>query len=396
MDREIIAAALEAAKAGARDRAGGGLASAPGGAKEAAALVTVVDVKGSAPRHPGAKMLVYGSGRILGTIGGGKGEAMAMAAGAEAARTGISSFLEVEMLGADAEGKDLICGGVNRMLVEYLDDPAPYAATLEALDRGRRVLLRKRLGAAAPARTGGPRAGGQQAAAANAVAQPATGDPATPAGLPPASGFSGGDRLSVSIEVATEGSALGAAEAKALAKGAAILDEAGDLFLDPVLPEEKLLIVGGGHVGLALARAALPLGYKVTVVDDRADFLGPERFGPEVACVKGGYMESIDRFAFDEASYAVILTRGHLFDLESSRAVLKRPFRYAGLIGSSRKISMIREQLARDGYGQDRIDALHAPIGLSIGAETPEEIAVSILAEMIACRRNVKASYFNQ
>jgi len=359
MDREIIAAALEAAKAGGNGRDGG-----PTG--EAAALVTVVDVKGSAPRHPGAKMLVYGSGRILGTIGGGKGESMALAAAAEAIGTRTSSFLEVEMLGADAEGKDLICGGVNRMLVEYLDDPAPYAAALEALDRGQRVLLGKRLGAA------------------------------DPAGLPSAPGLSGGDRLSVAIEVAVEGPALGAAEAKALAKGAAILDEAEGLFLDPVLPEEKLLIVGGGHVGLALARAALPLGFKVTVIDDRADFLGPERFGPEVACVEGGYAESIGSFAFDEASYAVILTRGHLFDLESSRAVLKRPFRYAGLIGSSRKISMIREQLAKDGYGQDRIDALHAPIGLSIGAETPEEIAISILAEMIACRRNVQAGYFNQ
>ena len=371
MDREIIAAAREAAKAGARavtgdtapDKARPGGAAAGTRAAETAALVTVVDVKGSAPRHPGAKMLVYGSGRILGTTGGGKGESMAIAASAEAIRTGASSFLEVEMLGADAEGKDLICGGVNRMLVEYLDNPAPYAATLEALDLGKRVLLRKRLGAS-----------GRAAAA----------------------GFSDGDLLSVAVEVVTEGSALGAAEARVLAKGAAVLDEAEDLFLDPVLPEEKLLIVGGGHVGLALARAALPLGFRITVIDDRADFLGPGRFGPEVACIVGSYAESIDRFPFDEASYAVILTRGHLFDLESSRAVLRHPFRYAGLIGSSRKISMIREQLAKDGFGQERIAGLHAPIGLSIGAETPEEIAVSILAEMVACRRNAEAGHFNR
>jgi len=373
MDREIIAAALEAAKAGVRNR------GASCKAAEVAALVTVVDVKGSAPRHPGAKMLVYASGRILGTIGGGKGESMAIAAGAEAIRTGASSFLEVEMLGAEAEGKDLICGGVNRMLVEYLDDPAPYAATLEALDRGRRVLLEKRLAAGM---------------AAEGVAQPVA--PGRSADRPegPAS-LSGGELLSVAIEVVAEGDSLGPAEEKALAKGAALLSEPEGLFLDPILPEEKLLIVGGGHVGLALARAALALGFKVTVIDDREDFLGAERFGDEVACVKGGYAESIDRFPFDEASYAVILTRGHLFDLESSRAVLKRPFRYAGLIGSSRKISMIREQLAKDGFSRERIASLHAPIGLSIGAETPEEIAVSILAEMVACRRNTKAGYFN-
>jgi len=378
MDREIIAAALEAAKVGARSRAADGSGRAPSEAPaaEAAALVTVVDVKGSAPRHPGAKMLVYGSGRLLGTIGGGKGESMAIAAGAGAIAARSSSFLEVEMLGAEAEGKDLICGGVNRMLVEYLEDPAPYAAALEALDRGQRVLLRKRLAAIGAARQapGAP-------AAASGVAQPSP-------------GFAGGDGLTVSIEVAVEGKPLAAAEAKALAKGAALLSEAEGLFLDPILPEEKLLIVGGGHVGLALARAALPLGFRITVIDDRADFLGPERFGPEVTCMEGGYAESIDRFPCDEASYAVILTRGHLFDLESSRAILGRPFRYAGLIGSSRKISMIREQLAKDGYAQDRIESLHAPIGLSIGAETPEEIAVSILAEMIACRRNVEAGDF--
>lgn len=371
MDREIIAAALEAARAGATDGPS---------AAEAAALVTVVDVKGSAPRHPGAKMLVYGSGRILGSIGGGKGESMAIAAGIEAVRDGASSFLEVEMLGAETEGKDLICGGVNRMLVEYLGKPAPYAAALAALDRGRRVLLRKRLGTVGSARASVP----------NEVAQPA---PGRPAGPPP---LAGGDLLTVAVDVVGEGPGLGAAEAKALAKGSALLDGQERLFLDPVHPEEKLLIVGGGHVGLALARAALPLGFRVTVIDDRADFLGAERFGPDVDCVEGGYAESIERFPFDEASYAVILTRGHLFDLESSRAILGHPFRYAGLIGSSRKIAMIREQLTKDGYSQERIGDLHAPIGLSIGAETPEEIAVSILAEVIACRRNTKAGYFNQ
>lgn len=370
MDREIIAAALEAAKAGARNRAARGVDGAAGPAPlgEAAALVTVVDVKGSAPRHPGAKMLVYESGRIMGSIGGGKGESMAMTAGVEAIRERASSFLEVEMLGDDAEGRELICGGVNRMLVEYLDEPDPYAAALDLLARGKRVVFEKRL------------------ARSDATPTPMgeTGAPAPGDAAP--SAFSGGERLSVSVGVATEGPRL--------AKDAAFFAEAAGLFLDPLLPEEKLLIVGGGHVGLALARAAIPLGFKVSVADDRPDFLGAERLGPEVAGLAGGYAETIDRYPFDEASYVVILTRGHLFDLESSRAVLKRPFRYAGLIGSSRKISMIRNQLAEDGYPKELIDALHAPIGLSIGAETPEEIAVSILAEMIACRRNTRAGCF--
>jgi xanthine dehydrogenase accessory factor len=139
-------------------------------------------------------------------------------------------------------------------------------------------------------------------------------------------------------------------------------------------------------VGAALAEGAVRLGFKVTVADDRPEFAAPGRFGPEVATMAGGYSETIAAFPADPASYAVILTRGHLFDLESCRAILKREWRYAGLIGSKRKVGMIRGQLAEDGYPAERIASLHSPIGLDIGAETPEEIAISILAEMIGVR----------
>jgi xanthine dehydrogenase accessory factor len=323
-----------------------------------AALVTVIDVKGSAPRHPGSKMLVLAGGRIEGTVGGGKGESLAIEAGLAAIASAASSLLEVEMLGSDAEGKDLICGGVNRMLVEFIADASPYAAAARALESGQRVILKKRLSSL---KEGG---------------------------------------LAVSIEVLTEGgmgaagAGAGSAAARAASSGKAAYLEAEGLFYDPLLPEERLLVVGGGHVGLALVRAALPLGFAVSVIDDRPGFLGADRFGPAVDCRLGPYGETIAAFPFDAATYAVILTRGHLMDLESCRAILRKTFRYAGLIGSSRKVGLIRGQLAEDGLSPETIARLKAPIGLSIGAETPEEIAISILSEIIACRHDVTAGSF--
>jgi xanthine dehydrogenase accessory factor len=329
-----------------------------------AALVTIIEVKGSAPRHPGSKMIVFPSGSIAGTIGGGRGETLAIEAGLAAIRDRASSILEVEMLGSDAEGKDLICGGVNRMLVEYVGEDAPYAAALAELDVGRRVVLGKRLSASG---------GGDAHVAVGIGVLSEEGE-----GLFPK----------------TADESRSASAAKAASTGKALLLEDEGLFLDPLAPEEKLVIAGGGHVGLALVRAALPLGFSVSVIDSRQEYLAHGRFPEGVRTFHGSYADSIAAFPFDPSTYAVVVTPGHLYDLEACRAVLKRPFRYAGLIGSSRKIGLIREQLLKDGYPAELVEKLRAPIGLSIGAETPEEIAVSILAEIVACRRNVAPGRF--
>ena len=312
------------------------------------ALVTIVDVKGSSPRHPGSSMLVRPSGDpsglIEGTIGGGRGESLAIAAALTAIREGKSSFIEVEMLSGDPLGKDLICGGVNRMIVEYVGDAVPYAAAAKAIASGKRVVFTRDLKDL--------------------------------------------DKGLLGLSLGVEGSNLGDLNAgKAILAGTVVFLEEESLFFDPVLPEEKLLILGAGHVGAALARAASGLGWAITVADDREEFASQERFGSGVEVRLGGYTEVIESFPFDFATYAVVLSRGHLFDLECARALLKRQYRYAGLIGSRRKVALLREQLARDGYSEETIATLHAPIGVDIGAETPGEIAVSIVAEMIAIRR---------
>lgn len=317
------------------------------GIDEPVALVSVVDVKGSAPRHPGSAMIVYASGRISGTVGGGKGEAWAIEAGLRAIRTGSSTFIEVQMLGDDPTDKDLICGGVNRMLVESITGREAYRKAAAMVAGGARVVLVRRYG------------------------------------------NEGAD--SVGVAVVSEEEAGEKARA-AISSGEAAFDAATGTFLDPVAPEEKLVILGGGHVGLAIARAAKWLGFAITVIDDRPEFASGGRFEPDVKTVAGSYTDIVASLPFDRATYAIIVSRGHLFDLECARAVLKRPFRYAGLIGSKRKIALIREQLRQDGYAPATIESLCAPVGIDIGAETPEEIAVSILAQMIMYRHGVQAS----
>jgi xanthine dehydrogenase accessory factor len=176
--------------------------------------------------------------------------------------------------------------------------------------------------------------------------------------------------------------------AQALETGHPLLAEDADLFCQPLLPREKLLILGGGHVGRCLAGLAPGLGFAVTVGDDREAFLEPGRFPAEVATLGGSFTEIVGRFPFDASTYVAIVSRGHLCDLECVRAVLGRPYRYAGFMGSRRKTRLILDQVLADGHDPREVDALFAPIGLEVGAETPEELAVAIAAELIAVRRN--------
>jgi xanthine dehydrogenase accessory factor len=310
-------------------------------------LVTIIDARGSVPRHPGSKMLVGRKGALLGTVGGGKGEALAIEAGRDCIARRRTQTLTVEMQGVAAEGQDLLCGGTNRMLVEHIGDTAMYRLALERLEKGERVLVVKNLegSAALLDETGAPLFGESPRFDADAVIRCLTG------GKP------------------------------------AFNEEAG-IFYDPFFPEEKLLILGAGHVGQAIAVFAVKLDFTVTVADDRPEFTAAGRLPPGVRGICGSYTDIVEKFHFDSATYVVIVTRGHLHDLECLRAVLRRTWRYAGFIGSARKASLLIEQVRHDGLDAEKIDAVHAPIGLDIKAETPEEIAISILGELIAVRRS--------
>ncbi|MGA2611940.1 MAG: XdhC family protein [Spirochaetia bacterium] len=328
-------------------------------AHEELALVTVIDARGSVPRHPGSKMLVRGASVFLGTVGGGKGEARAIAMAKECIAGKKAAQLSLEFQGTEVEGQDMICGGTARILVEYIADREPYRIAFQKLAQGERTLLAKVLT-------------GTAADPASAVTIAVLDEKGLPAygSLPPS---------------------LGKSAERFLDNGRPAFLEEENAFLDPVFPEEKLLILGGGYVGQAVAALAARLDFKITVGDDRKEFSAAGRFPPGVETLCGNYTEIVDKFPFDSATYVVMVTRGHLTDLECVRTVLRKKYRYAGFIGSERKAKLLREQLRNDGFDQEKIDGLHAPIGLDIKAETPSELAVSIMAQLIAVRRNALA-----
>ncbi len=160
-------------------------------------------------------------------------------------------------------------------------------------------------------------------------------------------------------------------------------------FVEEFNLETTAYIFGAGHVGLALEPVLRYVNFKTVVIDDREEYANRERF-PEAAEVKvlPDFKHSFDEIQTDENSYIVIVTRGHMGDYDVLKDALKQKSAYVGMIGSRKKNAMLFDMLRKEGYSEDDIARVHAPIGLSIKAETPEEIAISIAAEMIQVRAN--------
>jgi xanthine dehydrogenase accessory factor len=159
-----------------------------------------------------------------------------------------------------------------------------------------------------------------------------------------------------------------------------------DVYIEPIEPSPELYVIGAGHVGFHLANLAHEVGFRVHVVDDREKFANRERFPTAVEIVADDIPSWVARTALPPHAYAVIVTRGHTNDLEALRALAPRELRYLGLIGSRAKVARIHDALTADGVPAEQLAHVHAPIGLDIGAVTPQEIAVSILAELIAVK----------
>ncbi|NLP37534.1 MAG: xanthine dehydrogenase [Firmicutes bacterium] len=176
---------------------------------------------------------------------------------------------------------------------------------------------------------------------------------------------------------------------KALQDGQVEIRENGNLttIIEPFYPEPRLLILGGGHIAKPLCRYAAGVGFAVTVVDDRPAFANRHRFPEADEVVCASFAEAIEEFHFTPFTYVVIVTRGHRHDRECLRAVLPKRWAYVGMIGSKRRVAGILSQLQEEGFNPHLLAKINTPIGLAIGAVTPEEIAVSILAELISYRR---------
>ena len=159
-----------------------------------------------------------------------------------------------------------------------------------------------------------------------------------------------------------------------------------EVYIEPIEAAPHLYLVGAGHVAYHLARVAASAGFHIHVLDDREKFASADRFPEAVEIAVDSIPAWLARTTFPASAYVVILTRGHRYDLDALRALVPRELRYLGLIGSRAKVARLHEALQAEGLPSERLRAVHAPIGLDIGAVTPQEIAVSILAELIAVK----------
>jgi len=330
------------------------------------AVCTVVRTIGSTPQVVGAKMIVDDLGRITGTLGGGCVEGDAFAEAREVLGSGTASLREYELTEELAWDTGLVCGGTMWIAIEPGD---------RALRVGDRELLGDLLAAST---------GGRPVALATLLRK--TGRDFEPAGklFVETDGRSGGTLGETSLDDRAR-----AAASEALKQGTARVVPLGDdaeLLIEPVLAKPRLVVVGGGHVGLALARMASQLDYEVTVVEDRAEFAARERFPEGVEVMHADMVEALSTMPIGWNTFIVVATRGHKLDSHCLRAAVKTPARYVGLLGSKRKTILIERMLRDEGVPEDRIRAVRAPVGLDLGGRTPAEIALSILAELSAER----------
>lgn len=330
-------------------------------------LATIVENEGSTPRTSGSKMAVHRDGCIDGTVGGGLVEALVQKAAAKLFGKGDSaaSFCEFDLSNELAAHSDMICGGHVKVMLEHLPATswasAAYASLDDRLRHGKKAVLLTLLENGENPRV--------KSRAVLADSQP----------IPAWSGID-----------ADEAATLRTA---ALAAGKPLLQDRNGhrLMAEGYSPLPSLYIFGAGHVSRPTAELASMVDFRTVVMDDRAEFACDERFPhADVIDVLPDFKSACDGLPIDEDSYIVIVTRGHLHDKTVLAQALRTPARYIGMIGSTRKRDAIYDALRDEGFSQEDIDRCNCPIGLSIKAQTPEEIAVSIVSELIETRAEAR------
>jgi xanthine dehydrogenase accessory factor len=166
-----------------------------------------------------------------------------------------------------------------------------------------------------------------------------------------------------------------------------------EVFVEPVLPVPRAIIFGAGHISKSLSKVATLAGFDTVVVDNRESFANRDRFPEAVEIHAAEYEEVFPALAINENSYLIVVTRGHRDDMRVLKLALGAPARYIAMIGSKRKVLNVIHELEKEGASRAAFERLHAPMGLNIGAISPEEIAISVAAEMIAVRRNAASNW---
>lgn len=329
-------------------------------------VVTIVSDRGSTPRTSGSRMLVYRDGSISGTIGGGGVEGDVIKGASNLFTTGgamISSYNLNET--GNADGMDLICGGRLQVLIEHIpvneDNIGIYGTACDAIAMSRPFLL-----------LGKVEEDGSLWRVQRAIEKV-------------------GDEFVGSLEV--KRGVLDRLEMSKLAGDRTSLLEIEDrsYVVDFIHPPASVFIVGGGHVSREIAVLTKQVGFRTLVFDDRAEFANTKRF-PDVDQVHvcPGFSGVFDAFHVNRSCYIIIVTRGHRFDREVLKQALQTKAGYIGMIGSRRKRETIYRDLLNAGVEQRALDKVYCPIGLPIAAETPAEIGVSVVAQLIQHRADWK------
>lgn len=332
-------------------------------AGEKCALARIIRAIGSAPRSVGSKLLLRADGRLVGTIGGGLLELEVVSEARQVMASGRPAIRSVRLEGREVAGSEMLCGGNVDVLIEpvFAEDAAAasvFRALAETTAQGRRAVLitvvaedRRTLQRALLAGEGGLIGDASGGGAAAGI------DPQRWAGL--------------------RGCLLAP-----LAPG----PDSALVFVEAVEPEAELVLFGAGHIAAFLAPLARTVGFRVCVTDDRAEFANPERFPSVDRLIVCPAEEAFEQLVVTPATYLAIMTRGHAHDRDALRAALKTRPAYLGMIGSRRKRDMIYAALSAEGVSAEDLRRIHCPIGLAIGAQTPQEIAVSVVAELIQAR----------
>jgi xanthine dehydrogenase accessory factor len=322
------------------------------------AYTALVETRGSTPQKPGATMLVYPDGSQTGTLGGGCVEAEVKRRSLFLLNEGQPEIVTFHL--DDNYGWDdgLICGGRMKMLVDPVrpgEDVEYYELLAARLDEGRSFTEALVLD---------PESSGGSAADRWLLDEEGT-----------VVARRGGDRLPPDLLL----------NVKPLSQRPRPYVAAGVSYL-PWLHRTRLVIVGAGHVGQKVAELAHESDFDVLVIDDREQYCNVARFPFAKQLRVGPLDESLKDLPMDEQTFCIIVTRGHNHDEEALSLLARQPSRFLGMIGSRRKIRLIFDDLLREGIPRDDLRRVHAPLGLDIGSQTVPEIAVSIVAELIAHR----------
>lgn len=336
---------------------------------ESIALATVIQTWGSAPRGVGAKMALTASGKIAGSVSGGCVEGAVTEAGHQVLRSGKPQLLRFGVTNEMAWEVGLACGGTIEIFVQRLD--------LDWFDTLHPFLLEDRPVASVTVVKGPDDLPGRQLL----IGEDGTRSGTLTEGIDAAA-------TEAALETLAEG------QPKRLAldiAGQTAATETVELFIEPLLPPPTLIVIGGVHIAIALTSIARTLGYRTILVDPRSPFATSERFPHVDRIIQAWPQEALAEVGLTRSTAVAMLTHDPKLDDPALKIALPSPAFYVGALGSRKTHEKRRKRLLAEGVPEPQLARLHAPIGLDIDAQTPEEIALAIMAEIVAARNRAQA-----